>query len=97
MSIIQVTPERLYSEAERLLNYKRQQAAEMSKLRTLVQTLRSQWRGEAHNAFVAEFNSMEYSFRNFSILLEDYAKLMKSSADQLKQTDKNLRNKIRRI
>lgn len=97
MSIIQVTPERLYSESERLLKLKRQQESEMTKLRSLVNNLGSQWKGKAHNAFVAEFNSMEYSFRSFSSLLESYANLMKSSANQLQQTDKNMKNQIRKI
>lgn len=97
MSIIQVTTERLHSEADRLLRLKAQQEAEMDRLRMLVNSLSGQWQGEAHNAFVAEFNSMQFSFRNFSLLLESYANLMRSSANQLQQTDKNMKNQIRRI
>lgn len=97
MSIIQVTPERLYSEADRLLKLKAQQESEMNRLRTLVNSLSGQWKGEAHAAFIAEFNSMQFSFRSFSSLLESYANLMRSSANQLQQTDKNMKNQIRRI
>lgn len=97
MSIIQVTTERLHSEADRLLRLKAQQEAEMDRLRMLVNSLSGQWQGETHNAFVAEFNSMQFSFRNFSLLLESYANLMRSSANQLQQTDKNMKNQIRRI
>lgn len=97
MSVIQVTPERLRSEADRLLKLKKQQKAEMDKLRSLVNSLGAHWKGKAHTAFIAEFNSMQYSFQSFSSLLEAYANLMKSSANQLQQTDKNMKNKIRRI
>lgn len=97
MPIIQITPDRLNSEAERLLKLKKQQESEMTKLRSLVNNLGNQWKGKSHSAFVAEFNSMEYSFRSFSSLLEAYANLMKSSANQLRQTDKNMKNQIYRI
>lgn len=97
MSIIQVTPEKLNSEADKLLRLKRQHEAEMNKLRALINNLGGQWKGKAHNAFVAEFNSMQYSFSNFSSLLESYANLMKSSANQLQQTDRNMKNRIHRI
>lgn len=97
MAIIQVTPERLRSEADRLLALKGQQEAEMDKLRSLVSNLSGQWQGKAHNAFVEEFNSMQYSFSSFSSLLEAYANLMRSSANQLQQTDRNMKNKIRMI
>lgn len=97
MSIIQVTPEKLNSEADRLLRLKKQHEDEMKKLRTLVDGLGGKWKGQAHDAFVAEFNSMQYSFRNFAELLESYADLMRSSASQLQQTDRNMKNKIRKI
>ena len=64
MSIIQVTPERLYSEADRLLRLKAQQESEMNRLRSLVNSLGGQWKGEAHNAFVTEFNSMQMEERD---------------------------------
>lgn len=97
MSIIQVTPERLRSEADKLMKLKKQQESEMNRLRSLVNNLGGQWKGKAHNAFIAEFNAMQYSFGSFSLLLESYANLMRSSANQLQQTDKNMKNKIRRI
>ena len=97
MSIIQVTPERLRSEADRLKKLKSQQESEMKRLRSLVNNLSGQWKGKAHNAFVSEFNSMQYSFRSFSSLLEAYADLMRSSANQLQQTDRNMKNQIHRI
>lgn len=97
MSIIQVTPERLNSEAERLLKLKSRQENEMTRLRSVVNNLEGQWKGNAYIAFVEEFNAMQNSFRSFSSLLESYADLMKSSANQLQQTDKNMKNLIRKI
>lgn len=97
MSIIQVTPKNLHSEANRLLKYKNQHEQEMNRLRILVNTLSSQWKGEAQTAFVNKFNFMEYTYRNFAELLDSYALLMKSAADQLQQTDNNMKNQIRNI
>ena len=97
MSIIEITPERLNREAEELLELKRLQEGEMSRLRALVYTLDSQWKGEAHMAFVIKFSSMEYVYRNFENLLESYARLMKSAANQMRQTDENLQRQINNI
>lgn len=97
VSIIQVTPEMLCKEADRLLNLKKQQESEMNRLRLLVNTLDECWKGVAHDAFVNEFSTMQYSFRNFSLLLESYANLMKTSANQLQQTDKNMKKQIQNI
>lgn len=97
MSVIQVTPETLRNEADKLIKYKEQQEKEMNRLRVLVNSLSSQWRGEAQNAYVSKFNSMEYIYRNFAALLESYAKLMNSTASQMQQTDENLKKQINGI
>lgn len=97
MAIIQVTPELLTKEAEHLLSLKRKQVDQINSLRLLVNTLNSQWKGEAQEAYVNKFNSMEYVYRNFENLLDSYARLMKSAANQMRQTDENLQRQINNI
>lgn len=97
MSIIEVTPDRLRYEAERLKQLKNSQESEMDKLRVLIKSLSDCWQGEAQKAFAEKFNSMAYIFGGFSSLLTAYADLMNSSANKLQQTDKNMRNKISNI
>lgn len=76
MAIIQVTPEVLTSKANEVRSLKAQHDDTMAKLRSLVLALNETWKGEAQDAFVAKFESMQNSFTSFSEMLEGYAKLM---------------------
>lgn len=97
MSVIQVAPESLYREADKLLDLKDQQEAEIRKLRNLVNSLNSQWKGRSQTEFVNKFYSMDYAYRMLSELLEAYADLMKIAAEQFQSTDRSLKNQIRYI
>ena len=64
----------------------------MAKLRSLVLALNETWKGEAQDAFVAKFESMQNSFTSFSEMLEGYAKLMDTAARELQNTDQSLKS-----
>ena len=91
MAIIQITPEVLNSKAGEVRALKSQHDDTMAKLRSLVQSLNETWKGEAQDAFVAKFESMQSSFTNFSEMLEGYAKLMDTAARELQTTDQSLK------
>ena len=76
MALIQVTPDLLNSKANDLRTLKGQHDEAMSKMRTLIMGLNEVWKGDAQDAFVAKYESMQSTFNNFSQMLEDYAKLM---------------------
>ena len=44
-------------------------------------------KGDAQDAFVAKYESMQATFNNFSQMLEEYAKLMNTAAQKLQETD----------
>ena len=91
MAIIQVTPELLQGKATEVRGLKQNHDDTMQKLNNLVRALNEQWKGEAQNAFVAKFDSMQAQFKNFSEMLEGYAKLMDTAAREIQNTDINLK------
>ncbi len=94
MAIIQVTPELLTGKAGEVRTLKGEHDQTMEKLKNLVHALNDQWKGEAQDAFVAKFDSMQSQFTQFSEMLEGYAKLMDTAARELQSTDQSLKGKM---
>ena len=90
MALIQVTPDLLNGKATELRGLKDQHDDAMAKMRTLIYGLNEIWKGDAQNAFLQKYESMQSIFSNFSQMLEDYAMLMNTAADRLQQTDIDL-------
>ena len=90
MAVIQVTPETLRSKAGSVRSYRTQHDETMAKLKNLIYGLNEIWKGDAQNAFISKYESMQ--FTNFSELLEGYAKLMDTAANELESTDQSLKN-----
>ncbi len=90
MALIQVTPDLLKGKATELRGLRSEHDETMAKMRTLILGLNEIWKGDAQNAFVAKYESMQSTFTNFSQLLEDFARLMDTSATQLGDTDASL-------
>lgn len=91
MAVIQVTPETLRSKATDVRNYRSQHDDTMVRLKNLIYALNEIWKGEAQNAFISKYESMQSTFTNFSELLEGYAKLMDTAANELEATDQSLK------
>lgn len=90
MALIQVTPDLLNGKATELRGLKGQHDEAMAKMRTLIVGLNEIWKGDAQDAFVAKYESMQTTFNNFSQMLEDYARLMNTAAQKLQETDQAL-------
>lgn len=90
MALIQVTPDLLTGKANELRGYKDQHDEAMSKMRTLIMGLNEIWKGDAQDAYVAKYESMQSTFNNFSQMLEEYAKLMDTAAAKLQEADQGL-------
>jgi len=97
MSLIQITPDTLRAQARTVRNYKTQQEQNIQRIRNIVLSLNSSWKGAAQDAFVAKFQSMDQTYRRLSEVLEAYAKLMETAANDFQNTDQNMRNIIRNI
>ena len=97
MPLIQITPENLHKQANSIRKYKTDQETCMGKLRRLIYSLDESWKGDAQDAFVAKFQSMESVYKKFSDVLEQYAKLMDKAADDFSREDQNAKSMIRNI
>ena len=92
MAIIQVTPELLTGKATEVRGLKANHDEVISKLTNLVHALNENWKGEAQDAFVAKYDGMQSQFKQFSEMLEGYAKLMDTAANELQNTDQALKS-----
>lgn len=90
MAIIQVTPESLRAEANRLNSLKESHKTEMNNLRRLILSLNEQWKGSAQDAFVGKYQELQPEFQKFIKLLEDHINHMKIEADQMEERDNAL-------
>lgn len=91
MALIQVTPDLLNGKANELRGLKANHDDSMQKMRTLIMGLNEVWKGDAQDAFIAKYESMQGTFNSFSQMLEEYAKLMDTAARALQETDASLK------
>ena len=97
MTLIQITPESLRTQAAAVRKHKTDQTQTMQGIRNLVLSLSDSWKGEAQDAFVAKFQSMDHTYRKLAEVLDEYAKLMDTAASEMQATDQNMRNIIQNI
>jgi len=91
MAVIQVTPELLTSKASDARKLKAEHEQVIQRLTQLVLGLNEIWKGEAQDAFVAKYQSMESTFKNFAEMLEGYAQLMDTASREIQSTDQTLK------
>ena len=94
MALIQVTPDMLRGKADELSKLREEHEATMNQIKSLVNGINDQWKGEAQQAYVDKFNSMEGTFNQFKEMLESFANLMRSSANTIEQADIDSKNRI---
>lgn len=93
MAIIQVTPEMLRSKASEVRSIKSNHDNIVNQITSLVRNLNSQWKGAAQDAFLARYNEFNSTtFVTFTNMLEGYAKLMDTAANELESQDTTLSN-----
>ena len=90
MALIQVTPDLLSGKANELRSMKAVHDENMAKMKSLIMGLNEIWKGDAQDALVAKYQSMQSTFTSFSEMLETYAKLMDTAAKELENTDSSL-------
>lgn len=94
MAIIQVTPDSLRAEANKLKGLKQQHEQEMKDLRRLILGLNDQWKGAAQDAFLSKYQSLQPEFQKFIRLLQDHINHMETEAKQMEQKDNELSRKM---
>ena len=91
MAQIKVTPNLLRGQAQQVVGIKDNHNAIVSQITSLVRNLNSQWKGAAQNKFLERYeNFARTTFVDFSQMLQDYADLMKTAANELEQQDATL-------
>ena len=90
MALIQVTPDLLTSKAGELRGLKATHDENMARMRNLIMGLNEIWKGDAQDAFVAKYESMQSTFNSFSEMLKGYAKLMDTAATKMQEADSAL-------
>lgn len=91
---ISMSPELLRERAKNVRSYKAQHDEVMAKMKTLINGLDEVWKGEAQTSYMEKFASMQPTFKNFSEMLEGYAQLMETSANDMEAYDQQLGNRI---
>ena len=85
---ILVHPADLTTKSNQVRQYKENHHDIMNKITNLVMTLGEVWQGEAQNAFVSKFLSMQPVYDSFEEVLEEFASLMEKVADEMVKTDR---------
>ena len=97
MALIQITPETLRTQANTVRKYRTEQTQTMQRIKNLVFSLKDSWKGEAQEAFVTKFQLMDRTYNKLSEVLDSYARLMDTAANDMQTTDQNLKNMIQNI
>ena len=94
---ILVNPSDLTTKSTQVRQYKESHHDIMNKITNLVMTLGEVWQGDAQNAFVSKYLSMQPVYDSFEEALEEFAALMEKVADEMIKTDQAGKNIINSI
>ena len=94
---ILVNPGDLMNKSSQIRSYKENHHDVMTKMTNLVIHMCEVWKGEAQDAFVSKYLSMQQIFDNFENNLEDFADLMEKIAKEMEKADQDGRNTINSI
>lgn len=94
---ILVNPSDLTTKSNQVRQYKESHHDIMNKITNLVMTLGEVWQGDAQNAFVSKYLSMQPVYDSFEEALEEFAALMEKVADEMMKTDQAGKNIINSI
>lgn len=97
MTEIKVDTHLLQTKAEMVRRYRQQHMETMGRLKKLIFSLNETWKGEAQDAFIASYQSMQPSFKEFNAVLYNYYNLMKKVASEMEKTDNEMKRLIQRI
>lgn len=94
MPEIQLTPEMLRSEADKMNSQKDQLTDTVIKIKTLVDSLESGWHGQAQQAFVNSFNEKKTVYDKFAEDMLGFATFMKGYAAAMENADATARAEL---
>lgn len=78
--MLQVTPDLLRNKAAELREYRAAHDDTVTRMKNLVNGLQGEFKGDAANAFVEKFGSMQSSFDKFSELIGELSMMLDTAA-----------------
>lgn len=84
---ILVNPPSMGETSSQIRKYKQSHQDVMKKLTNLVMSLGEVWQGDAQNAFVSKFFSMQSVYDSFAESLEEFADLVDKVSEEMQRTD----------
>ncbi|MBQ9526674.1 MAG: WXG100 family type VII secretion target [Fretibacterium sp.] len=97
MAVIKITPESLESQAKTLRGQKAEHEQVYGKIKQLVESLVSEWQGEAQTAFVNSFHNKEAVFKQFAVEMESFAQFMDQAAQKMRATEEELKSRAQSL
>lgn len=94
---ILVNPATMSEKSSQIRQYKEAHQDVMTKITNLVMNIGEVWQGEAQNAFISKFLSMQPVYDSFEEALEEFAILMDKVAEEMRKTDETGKSIINSI
>ena len=94
---IEISPDQVRSEAARLMQLKELHDQKMQRMSQIINSTSEVWKGSSQQAYVDKFNEMQKDFQRFSEMLQNISNLMKSSADEIEQANKDSASHVESI
>ena len=96
MSQIRMTPDTMRTRAGQTDKQAEAVQSVMTAMDNLLNSLKSEWEGEAVRGYEDRYNKIKPSFKNAKALLEEIAHNLRATAQIVEETDRNIANQFRR-
>lgn len=97
MAVIRITPEGLEAQAKELRNQKGEHEQIYARMKQLVNSLTSEWEGQAQTAFLNSFTSKEAFFKQFAEEIEAFVLFMERAAQTMRDTEEQLKAQAQQL
>ena len=94
MAKIRITPDTLENQARQLNSLKDEHERVFSQIKQLVNSLSSEWEGEANRAFTDSFNTREAELRKFAADIDSFRMRMETAAREMRQAEASVKAKM---
>ena len=92
---IRITPDQMRTRAKEYRTEAGNMGATIKKLDSLLNQLRSEWEGDASEAFATRYSELRPGFVKAEELIEDIASALDATAKTVQQTDEEIARKYR--
>lgn len=94
MRQIRLTPEQMRGRAGDFRNARADYEAMVQSMNRLIETLQTEWEGQASQKFVEQFEGLKPSFDSMRQLIEDIAGQLDATANAVEQLDMDIAGRM---